>query len=177
MEYPRYALRPQHRGQHSDTVTVGTRRFVSRKRLRFRAHNHRPYIRCDLDYAVESAIQIFRLRPQLPARLRQMLVTDSIIFQQLPQHRPIKLRPTRPRNAPHVADKLDLKHPQKLKKISKRMPSVADGVDCKWIRQQRFYSMIAGYGPAMIIFVTRSELSATAIGPQSPSSRLNESLV
>lgn len=100
-----------------------------RKRLRFGAHHHRPNFRRDLDYPVDTARQIVRLRLKLTARLRQMLVANATFPQQLPQNHPIKLRPPRPRNTPHIAKKFDLILLQQFEKISKRMTTVADGVN------------------------------------------------
>ncbi len=58
-----------------------------------------------------------------------MLVPDPIVFQQLAQNRPIKLRPPRPCKRPHIADELDFVLLEQFEKIRERMPAVADGVD------------------------------------------------
>lgn len=124
------AFRPQHRGEHSHTVAIGSRSFVSRQWLRFGAHHHRSHVRRDLDDPLEAASKILRLRSRLTTGLRQMLIPDPVLCQQLPQNTAIELRPPRPRNTPHIAQKLDLELPQQFKKIIERMPSVADGVNC-----------------------------------------------
>lgn len=129
MNYPVDAAVTKHRGQHPDAVAVGSRQLMLRKRLRLGAHHHRPHFRCELYYPFYTASKVFLRRQRLPARFRQMLVPNAVVFQQLPQHRPIKLRPPRPRYASHVTEKLDLVLTKQLKKIIERVTAVADCVN------------------------------------------------
>ena len=99
---------------------------MSRQRLRFGAHHHRPDVRCDLDDPVDAPCEVRRIRLRLPAGLGQMLIPDPVVRQQLPQHTTIKLRPPRPRHTPHIAQKLDLVLPKQSKKIVESMPAMAN---------------------------------------------------
>ena len=57
-----------------------------------------------------------------------MLVPDAIFAKKLLKHHPVKLRPSRSGYTPYIAEKLDLVHLKKFKKIGERMPAMADGV-------------------------------------------------
>ena len=82
------------------------------------------------------AASFLRLSLYLSAGLRQMLVPDTVLVQQLGQNQPVKLRPPRPRDTPHINEKFNIVFFQKSKKIRKRMPAMADGVD-RWSRHLR----------------------------------------
>ena len=58
-----------------------------------------------------------------------MLITDAVVAKKFGKHEPVVLRPTRTRDAPNIAEKLDLVLPQQLEKIRERVSSMAYGVD------------------------------------------------
>jgi len=58
-----------------------------------------------------------------------VFVADALLAEKLGKNHPIELRPTRTGNASHIANEPDAILPQKLKKIPKLMPPMADGID------------------------------------------------
>jgi hypothetical protein len=123
-----YSAGLQHWGEHADTMAVRTWLFVVGKRLRFRTHNCRTHVGGYLDDAVNSASKILGLGFGLSACFGQMLVTDSVLFEQFAQDRAVELRPARPSNASDIADEIYFVLSEKPEKIGERVPSVADRV-------------------------------------------------
>ena len=119
----------QKRCEHADGVTVCPRYFVFRERRRLGAHDRGTNFRTDLDNSVDAAGKVVGFRLQFAAGLGQVFVADAVLVQQLLQYKSIELRPTRTRDASHIAYKLDVVLLQEFEEVGKCMPAVADAID------------------------------------------------
>ncbi len=71
--------------------------------LRLGAHQADTHLGSEFDDSIKTAPKFVGWRERLPAALRQMLVTDAMRLQTLRENVPVKLWPTRTRDAAHVA--------------------------------------------------------------------------
>src|ERR1051325_4305046 len=118
-------------------MTVGARRSVRSERAGFRAHDGDSLLRAKLHNAVEPARQFLRRRNHLASALRQVLIADAVLLEQLREHAPVILRPARTRHAPHIADESNPVLFEQLKEVRERMTTMPDGVDGRL--QRRHY--------------------------------------
>ena len=164
MNDSRRALRLQKRREQPDAMAISPWNFMFRQRMRFRTHHRRFYFRSDFQNPFHAAIQIFGNGLKFPARFRQPFVTDAVIRQIRRQNRAVKLHPTRPRDASHIAQKSDFVFPKQREKILPGVSSVSDAVNCNLFQNYFFLRFLEATKPSAEAVLIHKPLQKTSAG-------------